>query len=43
MGDVLSLVLQRHYHSTVRQLGTHLLAGAPLQGDMALPYTLTKR
>ncbi|KAK8391922.1 hypothetical protein O3P69_017501 [Scylla paramamosain] len=36
-------LLSRHYHSTVQQLATHLLAGAPLQGDKTLPYTLTKR
>ncbi|MPC11607.1 Nucleolar complex protein 3 [Portunus trituberculatus] len=36
-------LLSRHYHSTVQQLATHLLAGVPLQGDKTLPYTLTKR
>lgn len=36
-------LLARHYHSTVRHLGEHLLAGVPLQGELALPYTLTKR
>ncbi|KAG0725335.1 Nucleolar complex protein 3 [Chionoecetes opilio] len=39
---VLKLVM-RHYHSTVRQLAGHLLAGVPLQGEGTLPYTLTKR
>ena len=35
-------LLSRHYHPNVKQLSSHLLQGAPVQGQGSIPYSLSK-